>query len=135
MSVGYPDGFIGEGEISYAGPGAVARGQLALDIVKQRFDICGFKPEEVRYDLIGVNSLHGDTLSQSSQPYEVRVRVAARCNAKADAAKVGNEVETLYTNGPAGGGGATKSVKEILAMDSTLISRDLVTATVDYLEI
>lgn len=135
VSVGYPDGFIGEGEISYAGPGAVARGQLALDIVKQRFDICSFKPEEVRYDLIGVNSLHGDTLSQSSQPYEVRVRVAARCNAKADAAKVGNEVETLYTNGPAGGGGATKSVKEILAMDSTLISRDLVTATVDYLEI
>lgn len=135
VSVGYPDGFIGEGEISYAGPGAVTRGQLALDIVQQRFELCGFKPEEVRYDLIGVNSLHGTTLSQSSQPYEVRARVAARCSTQGEAAKVGNEVETLYTNGPAGGGGATKSVKEILAMDSTLISRDLVTATVDYLEV
>ncbi|QBH97605.1 DUF1446 domain-containing protein [Limnobaculum zhutongyuii] len=135
VSVGYQDGFIGEGEISYAGPGAVARGKLALEIVKERFALCGFEPEEVRYDLIGVNSLHGDTLSQSSQPYEVRARVAARCATKAQAAKVGNEVETLYTNGPAGGGGATKSVKEILAMDSTLISRDLATATVDYLEI
>ncbi|MBK5071740.1 DUF1446 domain-containing protein [Budviciaceae bacterium CWB-B4] len=135
VSVGYQDGFIGEGEISYAGPGAVARGKLALEIVKERFALCGFEPEETRYDLIGVNSLHGDTLSQSSQPYEVRARVAARCTTKAQAAKVGNEVETLYTNGPAGGGGATKSVKEILAMDSTLISRDLATATVDYLEI
>lgn len=37
VSVGYQDGFIGEGEISYAGPGAVARGRLALDIVKGRF--------------------------------------------------------------------------------------------------
>ncbi|WP_111739148.1 acyclic terpene utilization AtuA family protein [Leminorella richardii] len=135
VSVGYQDGFIGEGEISYAGPGAVERGQLALDIVKERFALCGFAPEETRYDLIGVNSLHADALSQGCQPYEVRARVAARCQTRSEAAKVGNEVETLYTNGPAGGGGATKSVKEILAMDSTLISRELVTATVEFLEI
>jgi hypothetical protein len=36
VSVGYRDGFIGEGQITYAGPGAVARGQLALEIVKER---------------------------------------------------------------------------------------------------
>ncbi len=135
VSVGYQDGFIGEGEISYAGPGAVARGRLALEIVKGRFEVCGFAPSEVRFDLIGVDALHGAERSQRSEPYEVRARVAARCTTRAQAVKVGNEVETLYTNGPAGGGGVNKGVKEILAMDSTLLARSLVTPTVNYLEI
>ncbi len=135
VSVGYQDGFIGEGEISYAGPGAVARGRLALDIVKGRFEVCGFTPSEVRFDLIGVDALHGAERSQRSEPYEVRARVAARCATRAQAVKVGNEVETLYTNGPAGGGGVNKGVKEILAMDSTLLARAFVTPAVNYLEI
>lgn len=135
VSVGYTDGFIGEGEMSYAGPGAVERGKLALDIVKERLTICNIHPQEVRFDLIGVNSLHGATLSKDSQPYEVRARVAARFADKTQAAFIGNEVETLYTNGPAGGGGAFKSVKEIVAMDSTLLDRDLVRTHVSYLEV
>lgn len=134
VSVGYPDGFIGEGEISYAGPGAVNRGRLALDIVRERFALCGFTPAEVRYDLIGINSLHGETRGQYSEPYEVRVRTAARCSSRADAIHVGNEVETLYTNGPAGGGGVMKSVKEILAMDSTLLPRQYAQHQVTVLE-
>lgn len=135
VSVGYQDGFIGEGELSYAGPGAVARGQLALDIVKKRLEIVRARPQEVRFDLIGVNSLHGPILSGAGEPYEVRARVAGRFADKAQAALIGNEVEALYTNGPAGGGGAMKSVKEIVAMDATYIRRDLVTPTVDYLEV
>ncbi|WP_165311251.1 acyclic terpene utilization AtuA family protein [Vibrio ziniensis] len=134
VSVGYADGFIGEGEISYAGGNAVARGELALDIVRGRFDVCKFSPAEVRYDLIGVNALHGATRSQDYTPYEVRARVAARCGTREEAVKVGNEVETLYTNGPAGGGGVMKSVKEILAMDSTLIPREQLTAFVTVME-
>lgn len=135
VSVGYQDGYIGEGEISYAGPGAVARGQLALEIVKGRFTLCHFASQEIRFDLIGVDALHGPVRSQGHQPYEVRARVAARCSSRSEAIKVGNEIETLYTNGPAGGGGVNKSVKEILAMDSTLLARSLVIPTINYLEI
>lgn len=134
VSVGYPDGFIGEGEISYAGPGSVNRGRLALDIVRERFALCGFTPAETRFDLIGINALHGETRGQYSEPYEVRARAAARCSSRADAVLVGNEVETLYTNGPAGGGGVMKSVKEILAMDSTLLPRHYVQHQVTVLE-
>ena len=43
-----------------------------------------------------------------------------------DAVRLGNEVETLYTNGPAGGGGVTKSAREVIAIASTLIPRDAV---------
>ncbi len=38
--------------------------------------------------------------------------------------KVGEEVEALYTNGPAGGGGARKYVNEVVGIISTLISRN-----------
>ena len=40
-----------------------------------------------------------------AEPAEVRVRVAARCRTAEMAAAIANEVETLYTNGPAAGGG------------------------------
>ena len=40
--------------------------------------------------------------------------------------EIGNEVETLYTNGPAGGGGAWKQAKQVVAVVSTLIPQDRV---------
>jgi hypothetical protein len=49
-SVGYIDSYVGEGQISYAGPGAVARGRLALDIVRERLDIIGAQTTELRFD-------------------------------------------------------------------------------------
>jgi hypothetical protein len=120
-SVGYLDGFVGEGQISYAGPGALARGRLALDIVRERLALVGVAMSETRFDLIGVNALHGNERSQGAEPYEVRVRVVGRTDSLAEAICIGNEVETLYTNGPAGGGGAWKSAREIVAVTSTLV--------------
>lgn len=131
VSIGYVDSYIGEGQISYAGPGAVARGQLALDIVAERLKLTGVKLDEVRYDLIGVNALHGGKLS-AGEPYEVRARVAGRTQSMQEAVRVGNEVETLYTNGPAGGAGAWKSAREVVAMVSALIPRKLVKYNVSY---
>ena len=52
-----------------------------------------------------------------------------------EAVRIGNEVETLYTNGPAGGGGAFKSAKEVIAILSVLLPRESVKAAVSYLEV
>ena len=41
VSLGYVDSFVGEGQISYAGPGALARGRLALEIVAERLRLTG----------------------------------------------------------------------------------------------
>jgi hypothetical protein len=134
VSVGYVDSYIGEGQISYAGPGAVARGRLALDIVRERLQLTGVRASELRFDLIGVNSLHGDRLAEGHDPYEVRVRVAGRTESLAEAVRIGNEVETLYTNGPAGGGGAFKSARDIVAVASVLLPRELATPAVRVVE-
>ena len=132
VSLGYVDSYIGEGQISYAGPGAVNRGQLALDIVKERLEFMGVKMQESRYDLMGVDSLHGEKLSAGHDPYEVRVRVTGRTETMAEAVRIGNEVETLYTNGPAGGGGAWKSAREVVAMVSVIVPDLVVNYSVQY---
>src|SRR5207248_93301 len=99
VSVGYHAGFVGEGEIAYAGPNAVARAKLAGAIVRERLE---GQIGEMRIDLIGSTSLHGRAFDASENPYEVRLRVAARAKTAELAALVGEEVEALYTNGPAG---------------------------------
>jgi hypothetical protein len=131
-SIGYIDGFIGEGQISYAGPGAVARGQLGLAIVAERLKLTGVQYQEIKFDLIGVSALHGGKIGAGHDPYEVRARVAARTQSMKEAIRIGNEVETLLTNGPAGGGGSFKSARQVVAMVSVLVPRSLVKPTLHY---
>lgn len=126
VSVGYRDGFIGEGQISYAGTGAVARARLALDIVLDRLRLTGADVTDVRGDVIGINALHGAIGREWPEPYEVRIRVAGRAATARAASAIGNEVEALYTNGPAGGAGATRAVREVLAVGSTSVPRERV---------
>jgi hypothetical protein len=135
VSVGYVDSFIGEGQISYAGPGALARGKLALDIVRERLKLTGVATNELRFDLIGMDSLHGAQVSaHGNEPYEVRVRVTGRTENLREAVRIGNEVETLYTNGPAGGGGAWKSARDVVAVASVLLPRELAKPHVRFVE-
>jgi len=129
VSVGYLDGWIGEGQMSYGGPGAVARAQLAREVVLKRLELMGVKMQDVRAELIGMDSLHGPR--SSVEPWEVRLRVAARCEERSEAVRVGNEVETLYTNGPSGGGGASKSVRQVVAVASLLLPRDAVNPRIE----
>jgi hypothetical protein len=135
VSVAYFDGYIGEGQISYGGPGALARARLALDIVRERLTLTGVQTRELRFDLIGVNALHGETaVAGYAEPYEVRARVAGRTASLAEAVRIGNEVETLYTNGPAGGGGVTKLAREVVAVQSVLLPREHVTPAFSMVE-
>jgi len=133
VSVGYHDGFIGEGQISYAGLNALARAELARDILAER--LAGDSLAEVRFDLIGLNSIHGALLSRDAAvPYEIRLRAAGRAESHAAAARVVREVEALYTNGPAGGGGASGMTREIVAIASALVPRDGISPRVEMFE-
>lgn len=135
VSIGYKDCYIGEGEISYGGPGAYERAMLAIEIVKNRLAIRNIEVEEIKYDLIGVNSLYWDNDKHYAKPEEIRLRVAARTKDKETAAKIGEEVETLYTNGPAGGGGAAKKVSEIISVASILIPKEDVHVDIKMVEV
>ncbi len=131
-SVNYKDCYIGDGEISYGGPGCVARARLALDILKERLETTAPGMfDEIKYALIGCNSLYWNPdYKYNEEPSEVRVRVAGRAKTKAVADLVPNEVEALYTNGPFGGCGAVKRTREIVSVCSILVSRHDVTPEV-----
>jgi hypothetical protein len=133
-TVGYREGWIGEGQISYAGPGARARGELALQVLAQRLDRLGLGGLERRAELVGVNAMHGPRLGSHREPYEVRLRLAARCRSHDEAQRIGQEVEAMYLNGPAGGGGVTQSVREVIAAASVLVPRSAVQTRVELLE-
>lgn len=125
VSVGYRDGFQGEGQISYAGPGALARARLAQQILTERLARHG--NAEMQFDLIGRNAILGEKLSKTDcEPSEVRLRVVGRAESMKSAALIPREVEALYTNGPCGGGGVTGSTKEVIAILPTFLARDLV---------
>ena len=126
--VGYFDGWIGSGEVAYAGPNALARAQLAADVVKERFRLDGGQASEIQVDLIGMNSLHGSHPgAMSGTPYEVRLRVAAHCPDRKSAHLIGDHVRQLNMQGPYGAGGPVNhGAKEIIAVDGLLIPRDWV---------
>jgi hypothetical protein len=133
VSIGYFDSYVGEGQISYCGPGAVARARLALDIVAERLKLTGVRTSETRFELIGVDAVRRvGSPALAPEPPEVRTRVVGRTESMAEAIRIGNEVETLYTNGPAGGGGVWKQAKPVVAVVSTLIPQDKVMPRVTY---
>ena len=122
VSVGLYAGFIAEGQISYAGPGALPRAELARDILRSRLQ--WIPGGDLQIEFIGLNSIHGEALSpRTCEPYEVRLRAAARVFDEREARRLTQEVESLYVNGPAGGGGVTTSMRENIAMEAAFIPR------------
>lgn len=127
--VGYSDGWIGSGEVSYAGINAIERARLAAALVQERFRMESGKADEFQIDLIGMTALHGDTgrPQDRPEPYEVRLRVAARCPDRRSADLIGDHVRQLNMQGPyAAGGPVNLGPREVIAVDSVLIPRSWV---------
>jgi hypothetical protein len=134
VTLGFRGGWQGEGQISYAGPRALARARLAGEIVRERLvDVHGLSADAIGVELIGAGAAFRG-LAPETDPLEVRLRVSARASDADQAHAVGWEVESLYTNGPAGGGGARKSVEQTVLVRSCLVPRELVTPEVTVME-
>lgn len=128
--VGLRGKWFAEAEISYAGPGALPRAALARDILQQR--CARLAPHLVPwFDLIGVASLFNDArgerlqqrMAQAPDPQDVRLRISFVDHDKALLENLLLDAESLYTNGPAGGGGVRRHLSESLATASFLIPR------------
>ena len=126
----YAGDWIGEAEISYAGPNSAARAQLAVEIIHDRLKLRGI---DVRFraDIVGIASafdsddgvLRHDADSVGS---DFRVRFAfSSLDEKAVRAAV-QEVGALYCCGPAAGGGIRSAVRARIRTQSYLVPRELV---------
>lgn len=128
VNVCYRGGWLAQAEISYAGPRAEGRARLAADIIRRRIgpDI------PVRIDLIGVLSILGDDNNEllaaraPGEARDVRLRVACSHHGKEEAERVVREVTSLYTCGPAGGGGVRGDLKPRLNLVSCFVPRSAI---------
>ena len=130
VSVGYRNGFSGEGQISYGGYDCVNRAKWAGEIVRKRLEKWDF--EEIKTELIGYDSITPFDGNPEAIP-EVRLRVIAKAASLEMVRKVGQEVETLYTNGPNAGGGVSQSSEEIISVVSVLLPKELAQVQLDYI--
>ena len=142
VTVGYRAGWIGEAQVSYGGPGASERARLAGQIVLDRLEYLGVRPIETRAEIVGVDALYPGSgpvnaraAAGTPEPYESRIRIAARVRTAEEAEMVAHEVDSLGLNGPSGGSIAAMGVREILGVVSTFVPRSLIHPSVTIQEI
>ncbi|MFG1922023.1 acyclic terpene utilization AtuA family protein [Cryptosporangium sp. NPDC048952] len=132
VSVGIDDGWIASARIVYAGTGCRARAELAARVVAERWvAVHGRSADELTFDLVGVSSARPWVAAVDVEPPEVVLRASARTWSRESAALLGEEMEALYTNGPAGGGGVRCVIGETVGLVSTLVPRELVQTSVE----
>ena len=132
-------GWLGEGEISYAGPNALARAQLAASVLRARCRAIGID-DPVRVEVLGTEAIF-DGNSAARRPRlapsaggEYRVRAAVRSTKRKVAQQVSDEVLSLYCSGPAGGAGVRQHISPQVSTASILIDRARVHAQVVTVE-
>lgn len=138
VSVGCTEGYIGEDMFFFAGPGCLEKGRLAETILRERLRMADLQADELRIDLIGMNAIHGAaSVSPNSAhiPAEIAVRIAARCATRAQAEKIGREVDGMAVCGLASTGKRVPHqdrVREVIGLWSTLVPRESVHCTIEF---
>ncbi|WP_291295039.1 acyclic terpene utilization AtuA family protein [Elioraea sp.] len=140
-TVSLEGGFLGEGEISYAGPNAAARARLAAETLRQRIapaqDSITGNTIRSRIDILGLQAVFdSDDAARGANAMpdgEFRVRLAAASPDRAAAEAASREVLHLYCTGPAGGGGVRIAVTPRIATTSALIPRARITPRVSLI--
>jgi hypothetical protein len=143
-TVSLPGGWLGEGEISYAGPNARARAELAGRTLLERLRLLGLEGQS-RLDLIGVVSVFGgdngwgDAATSHADADagfpDIRLRLAFASESRAAAERAAREVLSLYCCGPAGGGGVRTRVTDRIRTLSFLVPRDRLAPRVTLLSL
>jgi hypothetical protein len=138
-TVSFYGDWMGEAEISYAGPNALARARLAIRTISERLGRRGL-PVRQRADIFGTVSAFdcdgGDMLAafRGSTDGDYRVRFAFDSASQRDVERAVQEVNALYCCGPAGGGGVRSSVHPRVRTRSRLVSRDFVRPSFSFLK-
>lgn len=132
MVVGYQDGWIGETMAFFPWPNAFDRAVKARETMLERFERMGLAAEQVHFDFVGVNTLHGPAATQSDRINandmpEVGLRCAVRTRTAQEADKVRRAGTSLWIMGPGGTSfGTPMKPRPVISLWPTLIPREFV---------
>jgi hypothetical protein len=127
----FEGGWMGDAEISYAGPNAEARARLAMEVMSKRMGHL----LTLRFDLIGICSILADDSGRmlagvpAGNATDVRLRVAAKHDDVELIDRLHREVTALWCGGPAGGGGVKVSKRQRLQMVNFMVPREMAPAS------
>lgn len=128
--------FLGEGEVSVAGPNALARARATAKVLRDRLAFRELAVE-ARVDLIGVSSVHDSDAGVMSsecagyEPRDIRIRLAAAGACRNTVNQAAREVLALLCCGTAGTGGARWRVTPRVVTRSYLADRsDIATQSI-----
>lgn len=128
-TVSVDGGWLGEAFMTYSGPNALARADLAGDIVRSRLTGQGMN-EPVRIEVLGTGATHdggsAERRAKRNLPSdgEYTVRIATQSVDREKAQTIADELMMLYCSGPAAGGGYRSSVTSQIQTASVLIPRE-----------
>lgn len=140
VSISFQDGFKLVGQLTVAGPDAVAKAKLCADIVFDRVAMDGveFAPEERFVEIVGTNVCHAGITAAPVEPAEVVLRIGAKGHDRAKLNRLGMEIVPLVTSGPPGvtgfAGGRPKAT-DIISYWPALISKEKVKCSVSVEEV
>lgn len=127
-TVSVENGWMGEAEMSYIGPNARARAELAADVVETRLREAGVD-DRLGVELFGAGGGFGrGKVRKWSESEDIRLRLALISDDKAAAGLLIDELQALYCSGPAAGGGFRSHLTPQMATASVLVPRELVEA-------
>jgi len=134
-TVSFEGDWLGEAEISYAGPNALARARLAADVIAKRIALRGLAVRH-RLDLIGALSVFdsdtGSLAAEAGELAEVRMRLAVSAADRRPVEQSLQEVLALLCCGPAAGGGMRFQIRNRVRTVSYLVPRNMVSPSVEF---
>lgn len=136
LVIGYEDGWIGEAIAFFPWPYAYDRALKARDTMLERFERMGLAADQIHFDFIGLNTLHGPaaqplTHAQANELPEVGLRCAVRTRSFEEADKVRRAGAHLWIMGPGGTSfGSPLKPRPVISLWPTLIPRSAVEQTV-----
>jgi hypothetical protein len=136
ISASYLAGYKTSGQVTISGPDAVAKANLAAEIVWRRLERAGvtFPPENRSVEVVGTGVCLPGILPADPEPPEVVLRLGVRDGDAAKVARFGVELAPLITAGPPGvtgfAGGRPKP-QEVMAYWPALLAREEVESHVE----
>ena len=137
VCIGFQDGWIAEGLVLFSWPDALDKAHRAEEIVRCRLEQLDAQLDELRFDYVGVNTLHGSMAPpvHDSELNEVGLRIAGHGASREAVDVIRREVTHLWTIGGLGTAPAAPSrPRPMVTLWPTLVPRDQVPQSVSIEE-
>jgi len=138
VSMSYLDGYKATGQLTIAGPDALAKAKICARTLWGRLKRIGVEYEQSRTEFLGVNSCHEGIVGEDPDTPEVVLRVSVKDADRRKVDRFGREIAPLVTSGPPGvtgfAGGRPKAT-EAIAYWPALIPKERVRLSVTLEEI